>query len=128
MKRVISILATVALLIATIGHAPVSAQGGNVVLTSPAQVTGSGIAVKVAASGTARWLNVSAGSSNSATVQCGDSNVSATRGTPISAGGALFFPPMPFDSRLSISMGYYSLSTIYCYIGSGDTVQYTWAN
>lgn len=109
-------------------HWPVGAQGGLVVVTSSAQVTGSGAAVHPAASGTARWIQVNAITGNSATVNCGGSTVSTTVGVPIAAGGGMFFPPMPFDSRLSLNQSYYSLATVFCYVANGDKVNFTWAN
>ncbi len=129
--RTLIIIGYAALLaIIALGGAPhsVAAQGGLVAITSSAQVTGAGAAVKVAASGSARWISVSAGASNAATVQCGGSNVSTTIGTPIASGGGMFFPPMPFDGRLSTSQSYYSLASVWCYVANGDTVNFVWAN
>ena len=109
-------------------HAPVEAQGGLITVTSAAQVTGSGAAVAVAASGTARWIQVLAVTGNSATVNCGDTNVSTTRGILIAAGGGFLFPPMPPDPRLSTNQNYYSLAAVKCYVANGDKVNFLWGN
>lgn len=106
----------------------VEAQGGLVIVTSSVQVTGSGAVVHPAASGTARWIQVNAITGNSATVNCGGSTVSTTIGVPIAAGGGMFLPPMPFDSRLATNQSYYSLATVSCYVANGDKVNFTWAN
>ena len=108
--------------------ASVEAQGGLVVVTSPVQVTGAGAAVQIATSGTARWIQVLAVTGNSATVNCGDSNVSTTRGILIAAGGGFMFPTIPVDERQAVNQHYYNLATVYCYIGSGDRANFLWGN
>lgn len=134
MKRLSILAVLIGLIFWLPSHWPVGAQGGLVVVTSSAQVTGSGAAVRVAASGTARWIQVTAcstatcASGNSAPVMCGGSNVSTTIGTPIAPGGGMFFPTLPFDSRLATNQSYYSLSTVWCYVANGDKVNFTWAN
>lgn len=134
MKRLSILAVLVGLIFWLPAHWPVGAQGGLVVVTSGAQVTGSGAAVRVAASGTARWIQVTACSTatclstNSSPVMCGGANVSTTIGTPIAPGGGMFFPTLPFDSRLSLNQSYYSLATVYCYVANGDKVNFTWAN
>lgn len=109
-------------------HAPVEAQGGLVVVTSPVQVTGTGAAVQIATSGTARWVQVLAVTGNAATVNCGDSNVSTTRGILIAAGGGFMFPQISPDQRQNVNQRYYSLSTLYCYVANGDKVNFVWGN
>lgn len=106
----------------------VDAQGGLIVVTGNADVTGTAAAVQVSASGTARWLQVIAPSGNSAVIRCGGSTVSATIGAPVAAGGGLFYPAMPVDTRQAVNQHYYDLSKIYCYVGSGDKVNFSWGN
>lgn len=106
----------------------VEAQGGLIVITSPIQVTGAGAAVQLATSGTAQWIQVLAPSTNSATVNCGDVNVSTTRGILIAAGGGLMFPPIAPDTRQSVNQHYYSLANVYCYVANGDKVNFAWGN
>lgn len=105
-----------------------SAQGGLVVVTSPADVSGSSTAVQIATSGTARWIQVIAPAANSNVVRCGDSTVTATRGLPIAAGGGFMFPTIPPDTRQAVNQHYYSLSTVYCFISSGDKASFAWGN
>jgi len=128
MKRLSILAILIGLLLGGPAYSPVEAQGGLVTITSPARVTGSGAAVQLAASGTARWVQITALAGNSATVQVGGSNVSTTIGVPVAAGGGMFFPPMPFDSRLATNQSYYSLSNIWVYVANGDKVNFTWAN
>ncbi len=122
------IVVIVSALIYVPSHWPVGAQGGLVAVTSTAQVTGSGASFQLAASGTARWIQVLAATGNSGTVNCGGSNVSTTIGVLIPAGAGMFFPPMPFDSRLATNQSYYSLANVYCYVSNGDKVNFVWAN
>lgn len=118
----------IALLIAVIVSREVDAQGNYIVVTSAAQVTGTGTAVQIATSGTARWVQVVAITGNSATVNCGDSLVSATRGIPIAAGGGFMFPTIAPDSRQAVQQRYYDLSKLYCYIGNSDKANFVWGN
>lgn len=107
----------------------VSAQGtGLVVVTTAAEVTGTAAAVQISSSGNARWIQVIAPSTNSAVIRCGDSNVSATRGLPIAAGGGFMFPGMPFNPNLNSMQNYYSLANVYCYIANGDKADFAWGN
>ena len=120
--------ALLALVVMTAIKAPVEAQGGLVVVTSAAQVTGTGAAVQLASSGTARWIQVLAPTTNSATVNCGDSSVSTTRGILIAAGGGFMFPQIAPDERQAVNQRYYSLSTTYCYVANGDKMNVIWGN
>ncbi len=100
---------------------------GLVVVTGNVDVTGTATAVHVAASGAARWIQVIAPSGNSAVIRCGGSTVSATVGAPVAPGGGLFFPALPIDTRQSTQQFYYHLANVYCYVGSGDKVNFLWA-
>lgn len=109
-------------------RASVEAQGGLITITGNADVTGAAAAVQASASGTARWIQVIAPSGNSAVIRCGGSTVSATVGAPVAAGGGFFFPAMPVDERQAVNQHYYNLASIYCYVGSGDKVNFLWGN
>ncbi len=104
----------------------VLAAQGTININTRADVTGQAAAVQVTTSGSARWLMILAPTTNSAVIRCGDSNVSTSRGTPVANGAGLFFPPIPPDSQTAINL--YNLANIYCYVGSGDKVSFTWAN
>jgi hypothetical protein len=109
-------------------HRSVEAQGGLIVVTGNADITGTAAAVQASSSGTARWVQVIALTGNSAVIRCGGSTVSATVGTPVAAGGGLFYPVMAVDSRQAVNQHYYNLAGIYCYVGSGDKVNFSWGN
>lgn len=113
------LLIVVLLLLSRIPTQSVQAQVGLGTVTTIADITGTGAAVQVAASGTARWIQFIAPPTNAASVRCGDVNVSTTRGLPLAAGAGQFFP---FQAQL------YSLSSLYCYIGSGDKLSIAWGN
>jgi|SRR5579871_3310856 len=97
----------------------VEAQAGTGTVTTIADITGTGAAVQVAASGNARWIQFIAPSTNAAAVRCGDVNVSTTRGLPLAAGAGQF---LPFQAQL------YNLPTLYCYIANGDKLSIAWGN
>lgn len=109
-------------------HLPVQAQGGYIVLTDNADVTGANAAVQAASTGFARYVDAFAPSGNGAVIRCGSSTVSATVGKPVAAGGAYHWQAMPADQRYSTSQNLYSLSTLYCYVSTGDKVNFSWAN
>lgn len=93
------------------------AQQASNLATLP-DITGTGAAVPLSGSHLyAHWIQITTPSTNSATVQWGDSNVSTSRGSIIAAGGGQFIPA---------SGPVYDLSTIYVYIGSGDKVKVTY--
>lgn len=118
----------IGLLVFAVPQRSVDAQGGLIVVTGNADVTGTGAAVHAAASGTARWIQVVAVTGNSAVIRCGGSTVSSTVGAPIAAGGGMFFPAMPVDTRLAVNQHYYNLAGIYCYVANGDKVNFLWGN
>lgn len=85
-------------------------------------ITGDGSAHQLALSGTGRWVQIIALSGNSAAVRIGDSNVSATRGAPVAAGGGLLLPP---SENVNL---WYSLSGIYYYAANGDQLAVIYGN
>lgn len=105
-----------------------SPQSGLMAISSVADVTGTGVAVQmVSAGGPARWIQLIALAANSAAVRCGDSNVSATRGAAIAAGGGMMLPPIPISGDVS-KQPQYNLAKLYCYIANNDKVSVLWAN
>jgi hypothetical protein len=100
-------------------------------ITSPAEISGTGVAVQLNATEVARWIQFVAPLSNSAThcvaaditacPRVGDANVSATRGIPIPPGGGYMLPVLP-----SGQPGY-STAQIYVWIASGDKIDVSWA-
>jgi len=92
------------------------AQQVSVLATLP-DITGTGAAVALTP-GThtyARWIQISCPVGNAGVVYWGDSNVSASRGASISAGGGKFIP-----------YGVNDLSTIYVFATTGDIVKVTY--
>lgn len=107
----------------------VTAQGGTVAPTTPADITGDGSAHQlVSAGGTARWVSVIAQSGNAAVIRLGDSTTSSSRGQPIAAGGTFFFPALPADSREAVNQHFYNLGAIYYYAASSDKISVMWGN
>ncbi len=94
--------------------------GAQTLVVSVAEITGTSAAVAVSSSGVARWVLFAPLSTNSAAVRCGASNVSASAGTPIAAGGGLFWPP------IANAPGY-DLTKTYCYITTGDKLDVSYA-
>lgn len=121
-------LIVIALLIMGTPQRSVDAQGGLIVVTGNADITGAAAAVQVSATGTARWVQIIAPAANSAVIRCGGSTASATVGAPVAAGGGLFYPVMAADSRQAVNQHYYNLAGLYCYVGSGDRVNFSWGN
>lgn len=82
-------------------------------------ITGSGAAVQIASSGTARWVQIIADPGNANPIRVGDAQVSSTRGARIAAGGGLMLPPQGQS---------YGLQYIYVYAASGDKVSVLWGD
>lgn len=95
--------------------------GGPVRPRTQADITGAASTVAVASTGGARWIQIVAPATNSASVRWGDANTSATRGNIIAAGGGQMLPPLSGGD-------YYPLASVYVYVASGDKVTVTWAN
>lgn len=103
------------------------AQSGTVRPTTVADLTGDAASHQLATSGQARWVQFVALAANGAAIRIGDSNVSATRGTAVAAGGGFMLPPVSNDNRESTQDHFYNLSSIYYYAGSGDKITVTYA-
>jgi hypothetical protein len=86
------------------------------VVTLP-DITTTGSAVQLAASGMAKWIAFTALTDPA---RVGDSNVGSARGVEVPAGETVVFP-------ICRSVGdHYSLSQIYVYLSSGGTLSVTY--
>lgn len=81
-------------------------------------ITGTGVAVQVASSGGAQWVQFIADPGNTSAVRVADGSVSATRGARIAPGAGMLMP---------MAKGY-SLANVYVYVASGDKVSVLWGN
>jgi hypothetical protein len=95
--------------------------------TTLADITGTGAAVQVTASGTARWVLFMPLVTNSAVVRVGDINVGGSRGAPVAAGGGLLYPVLSTQAG-DPKQPLYNLASIYVYIANGDKISIQWAN
>jgi hypothetical protein len=84
-------------------------------------LTMTGSRVQLAASGVARYCQVTALSSNSDGIRWGDSTTTSTRGANIAPGGAQFLPPSPAPAPGAGTMTF-ALSSVYFVGTSGDTL------
>jgi len=84
---------------------------GGITVTGIADVTANGSAAPIAGSGTAKFVEIVALSTNSAVIRCGGSNTSASIGVPIAPGGSQSF---------WLGQVAWQLSGIYCLGTSGD--------
>ncbi len=123
-------------LVWAIGFHPstVSAQGGTVLIVTPADLIGDAAAHQLfPLGGTARWVSVIACGStnctatNAAPIRLGDSSTSATRGQPIAPGGSFFLPSMAADPREGVPEQLWNLSSLYYYAASGDKISVAWS-
>lgn len=89
------------------------------VVTSLADLAGNNAAQQIATVGVGYWVQITAPSTNLSVARCGDVNVSATRGNYIAAGAGQMYPPVGYA---------YNLSSIYCYVATGDKVTLTYAH
>ena len=100
----------------------VQAQGRLVWITLP-DVTMTGSAVPISATGqSARLCQVTALTANAAVVRWGDSAITSSRGSFISAGGGQFIPPGGVGSSYAVD-----LTTTYVIGTAGDKVALTCA-
>jgi len=95
--------------------------GAQTLIRVPAEVTCDSAAHAVSTSGLAVWVQFIAPAANSAVVRVGDSNVSATRGFPIAAGGGYNTPVLGQGNPR------YDLTKIFYYCTTGDKVVIGWA-
>lgn len=101
---------------------------GQATLVTMADITGDGSAH--ALSGTviyARTIDITALAANGAVCRTGDSNVGASRGQVIAAGGSYHYQALPSLSTYSAKSNLYDLSQIYYYCGNGDKLTVLYA-
>jgi len=91
-----------------------------------ADISGDGAIHQIAATGGASWIQFVAPVSNANAARVGDANITTSRGVPIAAGGALFFPPLAADTRNDQTDRRYALSTVYYLVQSGDKLSITY--
>jgi hypothetical protein len=118
-----------ALVLLFIASVPAFCQSPAAALQSFSDVTATGSAVQVSAavSSTAscRIILFVALPTNSAAIRVGDSNVGASQGIPIAAGGSVTTP----DTASAKSLGYvYALTSLYFYGTSGDKLSLSCVN
>jgi len=89
-------------------------------IVSPSEITCNSTTQALGTSGIARWILFIPPTTNSAVVRVGASNVGATTGLPIAAGGGLLWPP------ISGAPGY-DLTKLYYYCTTGDKLDFAWA-
>lgn len=94
---------------------------GAINIASVADVSGDGASHQIASSGTARWVQIVARSTNASVVIVGDSAITTTRGVPIAPGGGFMFPASQNSNDP------YPLSSIYYLAQTGDKVSILWA-
>lgn len=126
MKRTTILAAALIGMLMMVGHRSVEAQAGLASITGNADVTGTGAVVAASTSGNARWVQIIALSTNSAAIRCGGTTTSSTIGAPVAAGGGLFFPAIPIDTRMATNQFYYSLANVRCYVALNDKVNFSW--
>lgn len=93
----------------------------QVQLTSSATIAGTSATVALPSSDAPYWVQFIAPASNSGTATCGDSAVTSSRGLPLVPGSGQMLPVLPGGIK------YNSLSTMFCYVQTGDTLIVTWA-
>lgn len=95
----------------------------SLVIYPISDITGTGAAVPLSTSGTARSCQLVALSTNTAGIRWGDSTVTASRGANIAPGAGQFIPPNPPPPGQASPS--FNLNTVYVYIGSSDVLTVT---
>lgn len=93
-----------------------------------ADITGDAANHQIASSGSASWIQFITPSSNSAAFRIGDTNISATRGLALAAGGSLLIPDINSTLKDSNQYRSYDLSTIYYRGAVGDKLYIAWGS
>lgn len=89
-----------------------------------ADITGTGAVVPLSATSiNARWVQVTAGTSNASDVRLGDVSTTSSRGIPLSKGDGQFLPGPDF-----LDAKQYALNAIYVYVANSDTVSVAWGD
>jgi hypothetical protein len=102
----------------------------QLLIVSPADITGTSAAVSLGSSGIARWVLIKSADTNATTncstsvttgcVHVGDSNVSSTRGLVLLPGATMFYP-------FAHGLPGYDLTKLYVYAVTGEKVTVLWA-
>lgn len=103
---------------------------GSATIVTIADISGDGSAHQIAASGSARYIQIFSLNGNASTnctgntvsgcVRAGDSNISTSRGFVLYPGGSQFFPQSDQLSQTDSSL--YDLSKVYYLAQSGDKI------
>ncbi len=92
----------------------------QVQLVSSATITGTSAAVALTSTDAPYWVQFTAPSANASHARCGDSATTSSRGLDIPPGAGQMLPSVaPFR--------YNSLTTVFCYVATGDTLVVSWA-
>lgn len=89
-------------------------------------ITCTGSNQQIQTTGTARSITLKTPTANAAVVRVGDTNISATRGITIEAGGSYTFMQLSAVQGGSVSESLYDLSKVYVRCTSADKVQVLW--
>lgn len=94
--------------------------GAQVQLTTPVTISGTSAAVALTSTDAPYWVQFVAPAANLSNARCGDSNTSSSRGLLIAPGSGQMLPNVsPFR--------YNSMTTMFCYVATGDTLVVAWA-
>jgi hypothetical protein len=115
MKRLLSLL--VLTVLASVSAIPQT----QLMWLSIPDISGTGSPVALASSGTARFCQLVAPSTNSNAVRWGDSAITSSRGASIAPAAGQFIPPgTTTGSGGGLTNYFFSLSTTYVLVQSGD--------
>jgi hypothetical protein len=82
-------------------------------------LAGNSAAQQIATQGVAYWVQVTAPTTNVSNARCGDSSVSATRGSIIAPGAGQMVAPVGYT---------YNMASIYCYVATNDKVSLSYVH
>lgn len=89
-------------------------------------ITGTGSAVVLSTSGTARFCQLVAPSTNTNVIRWGDSAITSSRGSEMAPNSGQFIPPGPATGNSGTLTNYYfNLNTVYVLVQSGDSLTVT---
>jgi hypothetical protein len=105
---------------------PVQAQPASLGVHTIADITGDGAVHQLASSGTARYIQFAALSTNTGTARVGNSSISNSQGIPIGPGVPDFWPPVTAATGYNQSTQMIALSSVYYLVQSGDKISITY--
>lgn len=97
----------------------------SITFLSIPDISGTGVAVPLASSGTVRACQLVAPSGNASVVRWGDSLISSTRGSKIAAGGGQYVPNNASYTSAPGAGTVFQLNTLYVLVQSGDSLSAT---